>query len=208
MPPRLLQHPWRWTGGAVVVLLILLAPLLFDTVIIPPAEPPDPVTVFLLDHGATPTLVVPRSDGRLVRYAYGDWQYYALANNHALRGIAALVWPTQGTLGRQALDGPGGARNVRRQVPSAIETLHEIRVSREAADRLVTRLDALYEQYRRTEVENAPYGMHFVHHPRRYTYFKNSNHAVAGWLEELGCVTRGPAFYSRWRVERWRVEGE
>jgi hypothetical protein len=39
-----------------------------------------------------------------------------------------------------------------------------------------------------------------VHHPRAYTAFWNSNHAVASWLRELGITTRGPSFGANWRV--------
>jgi hypothetical protein len=42
--------------------------------------------------------------------------------------------------------------------------------------------------------------MRSVHHPQRYTWFWNSNHQTAAWLEEPGCEVRGAAFASRWRV--------
>jgi hypothetical protein len=194
----------RWTlaaGIAGLVLLALAIPLACTTTIVPPPAPDDAVAVFLIDYGMTSALVLPH-DGALSAYAYGDWQYYALRNNHAGRGIAALVWPTQGALGRGRLQDPATANAILEQLRGrGAEELLEIHVAAAAVERLRQRLDAQYEEHQTTEVENADYGMSFVHHPQRYTWFWNSNHQTAAWLRELGCDVRGPAFASRWRVE-------
>jgi hypothetical protein len=193
----------RWTlaaGIAGMVLLALTSPLACTTTVVPPRDPADPVPVFILDYGLTSVIVVPYAEG-LRAYAYGDWQYYALANNNALRGLAALAWPTQGTLGRGQLTGPATASNVLEQVRGrGADGVHVVEVARASVERLAGRIDALYASQRATEVENADYGMSFVHHPQRYTWFWNSNHQTAAWLEELGCEVRGPAFASRWRI--------
>ncbi|MGD8699334.1 MAG: hypothetical protein PVJ43_08595, partial [Gemmatimonadales bacterium] len=42
-------------------------------VIVPPAEPLAPQTVFVIDHGRHASLVLPAPDSGLVRYAFGDW---------------------------------------------------------------------------------------------------------------------------------------
>jgi hypothetical protein len=188
-----------WAGGLMAVGLLMLAvPLACTTTIRPPVQPADPVSVYVLDHGFTATLAVTAADGGLVRYAYGDWNYYALANTSVVDGLLALFWPTQGTLGRAPLPAAADGEAVREQTDAG--GVHEVRVERLAAERLVARLNDAYEARRDTEVENAPYGMWFVRQDPDYTYFHNSNHAVAGWLEELGCEVRGPAFVSRWRV--------
>lgn len=137
----------------------------------------------------------------MIRYAYGDWNWYALGRTNLLRGIAALFWPTQGTLGRAELAGPVSIENVRQRVVVEIEHLYPLYVERADVDHLRTRLDQIYYENQATEVVNPAQGLHFVHHPRRYTYFWNSNHAVASWLGELGCEIHGPAFDSRWEVE-------
>jgi hypothetical protein len=193
----------RWTVPAVLLVLLLLAlasPLACTTTVIAPAAPADPVPVFLVDYGMTSAVALPHGGGLAV-YAYGDWQYYALADNTAWRGVAALAWPTQGAIGRGRLRGPATAASVMAQLQGrGAEAVHVVQAERASVERLIARIDRAYEDQRLTEVENAGYGMHFVQYPQRYTWFWNSNHQAAAWLEELGCEIRGPAFASRWRI--------
>lgn len=185
---------------AVLVVLLLTWPVGCTTTIVPPAEVADPVTVYLLDHGHTPSLVLPTPDGGMARYAYGDWRYYALAERGTLSGLRALCWPTQAALGYMPLPGPPTTEAVRDQVHVATRALYTLEVEREAAYRLHAALQQQYHTQRDSEVLNRPAELAFVHHPSRYTWFYNSNHAVADWLRVLDCNVRGPAFISTWRV--------
>jgi hypothetical protein len=169
------------------------------TVVVPPAHPADPVTVFILDHGHTSSLVLP-CDGGLVRYAYGDWNYYALGNHGLWDGVKALCWPTRGTLGRKEFPGPAREEVVRAGVLVGIEHLYAIRVAGEDARRLRALLEGSYRENIGTELENHSADLRFVHHPDSYTVFHDSNCMVALWLRELGCRTCGPAIVSRWDV--------
>lgn len=186
------------------LLLALASPAACTTTISPPRAPSDPVEVFIVDYGMTSAVVLPR-DGALAPYVYGDWQYYALENNKALQGIAALTWPTQGTLGRGRLEGPATEAALLSQLQQrGAERVLALRVERSQAHELVERLDAVYHAHQAEEVQNESYRMGFVPHPQRYTWFWNSNHQTAAWLEELGCEIRGPAFAARWRIEEAR----
>jgi hypothetical protein len=185
-----------------VALLLLAAPMACTTTIVPPPDVRDPVTVFVAPVAWTSSLVLPRADGRLARFVYGDWRYYALAENTVPNGIRALVWPTQGTLGHAVLPGPAAADHVAASFDN--DAIHEVQVERQAVALLLDELEHAYERQRDTEVENQPYRMKFVHQEPRYTYFYNSNHAIADWLRRLGCEVRGPAFGSRWRVQEAR----
>ncbi|MGH8287112.1 MAG: hypothetical protein ACRETT_15295, partial [Steroidobacteraceae bacterium] len=78
-----------------------------------PVHPADPVEVFIIDQGRTASLVIPASSGGMLRYAYGDWRWYALRETGLFRGAAALLWPTQGALGRAELGGPPTLATVR-----------------------------------------------------------------------------------------------
>src|ERR687898_1077107 len=49
-----------------------------------PAATRAPVAV--LDHGQHSSLVIGRPDGRMVRYAYGDWRWYAEGKTGAAEG--------------------------------------------------------------------------------------------------------------------------
>lgn len=191
----------RYRVFLLLVFLIAAAqalPLAIPTTIVPPRSPADPVTVFLVDYGRTPSLVLPAGEDGMVAYVYGDWRYYALRQQGVFDSVAALLWPTQGALGRRSIAGPRDAHTVRTGIGTGIDALHELEVDREAVERLQMRLDRLFRQGQDTTVD--AYGMTFVHHPRSYTYWSNSNHMTAGWLEELGCDIRGPAFNSSWRV--------
>jgi hypothetical protein len=184
--------------AATVVSAGVFLPLALPTTVIAPARPSEPVTVFLVDYGRTPALVLPVDENRMVAYVYGDWNYYALRNRGAFASIAALLWPTQGALGRKEIAGQPTAETVRRGFGNSLQDIYALRVDRLAADRLRGTLDRLYHD--RLDTMVSAYDMRFVHHPHRYTYWSNSNHMTAAWMNALGCDIRGPAFASRWRV--------
>jgi hypothetical protein len=168
------------------------------TTIVPPSDIREAGHVFVVKHGRSSSLVIPSNEGML-RYAYGDWAFYALGKTDIWHGIAALLWPTQGALGRGQLTGPESAEGVRTQLGAA-QTVRAVRVERARIAAFERRMEALFHSRIGTEVENARHGMRFVHHPRPYTYWWNSNHAVASWLRELGCTTQGLSFRAAWHV--------
>ena len=135
----------------------------------------------------------------MLRYVYGDWNYYALGKTDLLHGAAALLWPTRGTLGRARLQPPATLESLQSQLYASL-SVHTVQVERARVLAFERHMEALYDSHRATEIENRVYGMTFVHHPRPYTYFWNSNHAVAAWLRELGCETHGPSFRANWRI--------
>lgn len=112
--------------------LLLLAVLLLagcgTTRIVPPLDPHDPVSVFVLDHGRHTSLVLPAPDGSLRRYPYGDWLYYAVRDTGTASSLAALLWSTPGALGHRQMPGPATAEAVRTQVRVVIVALHDLRV--------------------------------------------------------------------------------
>jgi hypothetical protein len=182
-----------------LAVLLLIAPQGCTTTIVPPAHVRDPAAVFVVPIARTSSLLLPTPDGQLARFVYGDWRYYALGEDSIPSGIRAMLWPTQGTLGRALLPGPAEAEHVGRILDN--DGVHQVHVEREAVRRLLDDLNRGYDARRDTEVQNAPYGLWFVHQEPRYTYFHNSNHVVADWLRRLGCEVRGLAFGSRWRVQ-------
>ena len=171
------------------------------TVVVPPVDPNVPRPVFLLDHGRHASLVLPRADGRIVRYSYGDWRYYAQVKTGVFRGSAAILWPTQAALGRRELPGPLEEAAVRRNVRVWSEQLYELIVDSVAIEALRVRLDSIYEANLESRIYNSAYDLEFVHHPRAYWVFHNSNQVVARWLEQLGCRVSGLALFSRWKLK-------
>lgn len=192
---------WLRVVMPAVTLLLLVAALALGctTRVYPPRHLADPVSVFLIDYGRTPSLVLPADGDGMVRYVYGDWRYYALADTGGFSGPAALLWPTPGTLGRGELPGAVTAETVEARA-GPVEYIYTMQVERDKAASLRQALDGIFEQHADSRRYNPRYDLVFVHHDRKYTYFYNSNHMTADWLRQLGCEVRGPAFQSRWRV--------
>lgn len=194
---------WLRYAGLLVVLslLVTVAPAGCTTTILPPGNVQEPTTVFVLDHGHTSSLVLPDASGDLLRYAFGDLNYYALNNDGLDRATVALFWPTQGVLGRKRFEGPPEPAAVERGVRLKIDRISELQVERDRVDHLRARLEKVFDDRQQTLVVNELVDLSFVHYPETYSYLHNSNHAVAGWLRELGCRVDGPAVYARWRVK-------
>ncbi|NIS01180.1 MAG: hypothetical protein GWN99_08950 [Gemmatimonadetes bacterium] len=187
----------RELSGAAAVLLLVQG---CTNVISTPANPSRPLPVFLVDHGRHASLVLPRGDDGMVRYAYGDWEYFARAKTGPGEASAAVLWPTRAALGRRSLPGLPGESGVRRHL-FGIERLYRVVVESRRIERLRARLDSIYESNIETLIYNSTYDLEFVHHPRSYWVLHNSNLVVAAWLEELGCRVSGPGILSNWRLE-------
>jgi hypothetical protein len=192
----------RWILLPITIVGAALAlPLACTTVVRLPTAPRQVVPAFLIHEAKTSSVALPLPDRRFVRYAYGDWNWYALQHQSAFDGLAASLWPTPGALGRAVIDTEATADAMRRALGGAVD-VYLLEVDRSASDRLLARLEDAHESARRVGPVVQSYGLTFVPDPQKYTYFNNSNHRTAAWLRELGCDVRGPAFGSRWRVER------
>jgi len=157
-----------------------------------------PVTVFLVDQGRTSSIVLPREDGTMVRWAFGQWGWYAIGNNGPVDAVWALFIPTSGTLGRAKLTGPATEKHVR-EVVHDIEFVYPIVVEREKAERLDKELEEEFARQSAIQVINRKNDMTFVKFSW-YHGFHNSNHQTCMWLEELGCRVRGSTLISSWEV--------
>lgn len=193
-------------GQQVAVYVVALSGLLglaaCTNIVIPPPAAPEPQVVFVLDHGRHASLVLPAVEGGVVRYTYGDWNYYARGEAGVLEATGAAVWPTTAGLGRRQLQTPGTSTGVRAAVLVGIEHLHEVTVAMQAIHRLRARLDTIYRTNIATLRYNPAYDLEFVQHPATYTIVHNSNRVVAGWLRELDCQVTGLLLLSRWQVQR------
>ena len=170
------------------------------TTLQPPADPVNPRAVFLIDHGRHSSLVISRSDGELVRYAYGDWRYYADQDTSLASGAAALFWPTPATLARAELNGPAEIEVLRGQLRVGVQDIHVFDVSGEAADRVAAELDSLHVQGVLEHQYVPAYDMTFAPHPTPYTWLSNSASVLASWLEQMGVEVEGPQLFASWRV--------
>ena len=165
-----------------------------------PATAQAPVAV--LDHGRHSSLVIGLPDGRMVRYAYGDWRWYAEGNTGVAEGYAALFRETPSALGRRVMPGPLTAETLRRQVHVGIEDMLLLDVEAAAARRLVDKLDGIAEAGRARMLTNQQVDLDFFPHPVPYTAAHNSNRVVAGWLREMGADVEGDGLIADWKLRR------
>lgn len=171
-------------------------------VIVPPATPERPVCAAVLDHGRHSSLLIERPESGLVRYSYGDWEWYALGRTGSYQGSAALLWPTQGALGRRDLPGPATREAVTKQVRVGTEDAVWFAVEADAARRLATELDGIFEANAETRIYNPSADLEFVHHPDSYTLTNNSNRRVARWVAALGATVEGSTLLSDWALRQ------
>jgi len=168
------------------------------TTVVPPAQVEDPAWVGVLDHGRHSSLILETSDGGMLRYAYGDWAWYALDESGVIEGSAAVLWPTPAALGRKRLPGPFSPAAVAREVRVPIEHALYIRVDAGVSHRLLERLDRIFEENDQTLTYNRSYDLVFVRLLESYWILDNSNTMVGRWLEELGCSVEGPGLFATW----------
>jgi hypothetical protein len=165
-----------------------------------PAAARAPVAV--LDHGRHSSLVIGLPDGRMVRYAYGDWRWYAEGKTGAAEGYAALFRGTPSALGRRVMAGPLTAETLHRQVRVVIEDMLLLDVDAAAAQRLVDKLDGIAEAGRARMLTNQQVDLDFFPHPVPYTEAHSSNRVLAGWLREMGAEVEGDGLIADWKLRR------
>jgi len=175
--------------------------------VVPPAAPENARSVFLLEHGQHASLVLPGKYKGVVRYSYGDWDYYALGRKGISSGLRALQGPTLAGLGRRELAGPATEEGVRASVRVGILAAHELKVPALAIEDLRARLDGIYEANKSSVIYNSQIDLEFVHHPVPYSSEHNSNRVVADWLRALGCTVEGPTFVPNWKIIRPKNAG-
>jgi hypothetical protein len=156
--------------------------------------------IFLIDHGRHSSLVISTDRGDLVRYAYGDWRYYADQDTSLRSGARALLWPTPATQARGELEGPPEYDRLRSQLRVGVETIYAFEVAGMEADRLMGELDDLHTQGEPLHQYVPAYDMTFAPHPEPYTWANNSARMIARWVEQLGVQVDGWALVASWDV--------
>lgn len=194
----MLRHSIIWGGATFLAALILLSGCT-NTIRLLQA-PDDARSVYLLDLGRHTRLAFELPDGDVVEYAYGEWQWYAKMQDEWWRAPAVMLWPTRSTLGRWKWRAPGA----KPQLLNAYEGLIVLELAAEASkvDSLVAELDRDFSRHSDELLRNATYRLDFVPLGRSYWLFHNSNHAVKGWLKELGFEVRGSGIFAEWEYEK------
>lgn len=169
------------------------------TTIRPPANPENPVSVYVIDYGRHASLLLPRDDFHGLReYAYGDWSWFALARDGVLDVLPTLFLPTQGSLGRWDWDIEADIEHIERLV--LCEEILEIRVARNDARALLAELDSRYESHLDTQIESDLYQLLFVHDDEPYYVFNSCNLVLIRWLKSLDCKIEGYPILADFRI--------
>lgn len=154
--------------------------------ITPPPDVQDPVTVFLLREAMHSGIVLPRAgDGEYVEFGFGDWNWFALANDAWYHVFATVLWPTPGTLGRRTF-GARTADDLRQRVHWA--ELQPVLVSRPKAAALVARLQQEHDARSKDAVTRPTLGWTFVPYDRSYWFPQTCADVAAEWFRELDCT--------------------
>jgi hypothetical protein len=182
---RSLRSACLWAG----------APLLAGctALVEPPPAVHDPVPVVLLDRGRHSSLLLPGPDATAIEFAYGEWEWFALANDGWWRVPAVLFWPTRGALGRREWPSAAAAE-------AGTEHAYVLVVERAAAQSLRTRLEARFAAGSAEQVHSALYGLDFVPDEDSFWIGHTCNAAAAEWLAELGCRVSGSTLMAEYRM--------
>src|SRR5438045_2606308 len=100
----------------------------------PPANPRDPVPVYLTDYGVHSSLLMPNGDGRFVEYYFGDWGFAVDNRNWPQDACGALLVSGQAALGRRYATTRASSDEPRFGIPELLDAPHRIQqlwVSRE-----------------------------------------------------------------------------
>ncbi len=183
-----------------ILALISLVLIASPAVIIPPVNPVEPVTIYVVDLGLHSRLVLPDGDDGFIQYAYGDWRYFALNHDDLGSGFAALLFPTQGTLGRRKYE---NIAQLQQAIDGNINILN-FAVARAKAIGLRNLLDKRFNRNIATQIFNPVNQMNFVQDDLDYTLYHNSNHELVLWLQSLDCRVEGFVLLADFQVQYWR----
>jgi len=180
---------------AIVILSVLALVLIgcalirSPTLIIPPTDPVNPTTVYVINYGYHSRLILPDRQDGLLQYTYGDWHYFALNQQNLRDGLAALLIPTTGTLGRKRAN---DITELQQELGSDWQdTLLSFEVARTQAAQLLESLHERFNQNIDTRIVTSRNNLAFVQDEQEYTLFHNSNHELVNWLEALDCQVEG-----------------
>jgi hypothetical protein len=169
---------------AAIAIALLLAIFGWTARVRPPTSVSSPISVFVVRDELHRGLLLPSPAGGFVEFGFGDWEWYARAQEQWHRVFATVLWPTRGTLARRD-HFANDATSLRASMPWA--TFDEFVVEAGDAVRVRARLDAQFAAGNRERVIRSGLRMHFVPWDRDYWFADTCADAVVEWLQELGC---------------------
>lgn len=170
------------------------------TRIIPPANPSNPVAVYVTDYGRHSSILLPMGDGHLMEYSYGDWEFYALNKYKWYIGATKLILSDGSGLGRRILPNPGDDAALQKMLNS--KRLLRVEIEQNKVMDLLSELDQRFSARIETMIYNDYLHGYFVKDESHYWLFHTCNAMTAQWLEKLGCKVSGLAVISDFQIEK------
>ena len=166
----------------------------------PPAKVADPVPIYLSEYGRHTRLALPDDSTAFFEYGFGEWNFYGLGKEGFLSALRAISGFGEGALSRRRLSytlneavflhAAGASRAAR------------LWVERSLADHLRRELEARWQANAHVVVIRQTDQIPVSRDPAAYHLFGNSNHAVAKWLERLGCRVTGYPITSNFKITK------
>ncbi len=197
--------PHRRFAVVLLVCITLFAPVLLagcrTTIVHAPTGLSDPVPIFIADYGKHSSLVLPRDDGTLVEWAYGEWDWFAAGKTGFWRIPGVMLGDHPGALGRRELGDSGSDTDAQTLVAAMrLESAHRVDVERSKAAALVTKLDEAAAAGAPHALFNPENSLIFVPDPRPYSMSFHCNTVTAQWLRELGCDVGDAGFVAEFEI--------
>jgi len=196
--PMLLEKSNLWLVGFVVLLGGCA------TKVTPPANPLNPVAVYVTDYGRHSSIVLPMGDGHLMEYSYGDWDFYALNKYKWYIGASKLFFSDGSGLGRRILVHPGDDEALHKLL--GCKRLLRVDIEQRKVSDLLEELDQRYCARIETMVYNEWCHNYFVKDESHYWLFHTCNAMTGQWLEKLGCKVGGLPVVSNFELVRPKGE--
>jgi len=174
------------------------------TKVVPPANPVNPVAVYITDYGRHSSILLPMGDGHLMEYSYGDWEFYALNKYKWYIGASKLFFSDGSGLGRRIVAHPGEDEALHKLL--GCHRLLRVDVDQNKVSDLLAELDQRYSANIETMVYNNYGHSYFVKDESHYWLFHTCNAMTGQWLEKLGCKVGGLPVISNFEVVRPKGE--
>jgi hypothetical protein len=165
----------------------------------PPANPVDPVTVYVADYGVHSAVMLPVGRNRFVEYAFGDWGYCAEDRDGPFDSVGALLVSQSSALGRRYIDlKPGDPYPMPKvELP---KTVFPVAVPRATVVAVEQKLAARYHRSLCSIVYNPGNDTDYVRDTEHYSVLHSCNGLTASELTDMGCKVNGWAIWSRFRL--------
>lgn len=131
--------------------------------------------------------------GQFIEFTYGDWALFALNKRDMFTAISHMLWPTQGTLGRKAVNWQPD-QPLRHHFTNCID-IAPFQADSALVAQLYTQLDSAFRLTAHTQIYHPADDIYFVHYPTAYALWHNCNHELVYWLKSLGGQVRGIVCY-------------